>query len=728
MKQILQNLKSGDTTVANVPSPTAVGGSILIRTRRSLISAGTERMLVEFSQGNLLQKAKAQPDKVLQVVDKIRTEGLAPTLETIFKRLDEPLPLGYCNVGRVIEVGHGVTGLQVGDRVVSNGPHAEVVCVPKHLCAKIPDDVDDERATFTVLASIGLQGIRLIQPTLGEKIVVFGAGLIGLVAIQLLQASGCDVLAVDLNGARLQMAEAFGATSCNAGSGDPIAAASAWTEGAGVDAVLITASAKSNDIMHQAATMCRKRARIVLVGVVGLNLSRADFYEKEISFQVSCSYGPGRYDESYELQGHDYPLGFVRWTEQRNFQAVLDAMDSGRLNVGDLITERIPLDRAEEAYAKITDDPSALGIILEYPEASTRTSTIAVSEPTHVLAANTCTAVMIGAGNFAKMTMAPALAKSGARLKYVSDLAQPAAATHIAEKYGFEKATTDTSEALADPEVNTVFIATGHSSHVKLIASGLKAGKHVFVEKPLAMNVEEIAQILAASAKQPDRQVMVGFNRRFSPHIAKLKQLFAGRSEPLAMHFVCNAGIIPPDVWVHDPERGGGRIVGEACHFIDILSHIAESPVISVASAQVGKGVAIKEDKMSIVLAFADGSIGTVNYFGNGNKAYPKERLEVYSEGRVALLDNFRVLRGYGFKGFKKLKTKMDKGHAAEFAAFARRVAEGGTPLVPLAESINVTLASFTAMTSAAEARTIKLAEEYADVLSPNGNPSPPVQ
>jgi len=685
-----------------------------IQTTRSLISAGTERMLVEFSKGGLLAKAKAQPDKVKQVLDKIKTEGLLPTLENVFNRLGEPLPLGYCNVGRVLEVGAGVSAFAVGDRVASNGAHAEIVCVPKHLCAKIPDTVSDEQATFTVLSSIGLQGIRLASPTLGEKFVVFGAGLIGLVTIQLLRASGCEVLAVDLSEKRLEMAASMGATVCNAESSNPIAAASAWTNGMGVDAVLITASAKSDLIMHQAAEMCRKRARIVLVGVVGLNLSRADFYEKEITFQVSCSYGPGRYDDSYELKGQDYPPGFVRWTEQRNFEAILESMRAGRLDVTSLITDRIPMADAETAYGKIMSDPAALGVILEYQDAISADRTIQVSAPAPMAASGHCTGLMIGAGNFAKMTMAPALKDSGARLKCVSDTTAPQAATHIAGKYGFEQATSDTAGALSDPEVNTVFIATGHSSHAALVKMGLEAGKHVFVEKPLAMNVEQLVDIVACAKQHPEQQVMVGFNRRFSPHIQKIRQLLAGRSEPLAMHYACNAGIIPPNVWVHDPEQGGGRIVGEACHFIDLLSHIAGSPVVSVASAQMGQGVAIKEDKMSIVLSFEDGSIGTVNYFGNGNKAYPKEQLDVYSEGRILRLDNFRLLEGFGFKGFKRLKTKMDKGHRAEFKAFASTIQQGGAPLIPLAESVNATLASFAAMTSAAESRTVNLNAEYA--------------
>jgi predicted dehydrogenase len=711
MKQILQNLSSGQTELAEVPCPSVSHGKLLIRTTRSLISAGTERMLVEFSKGTLLQKARAQPDKVQQVLDKIKTEGLLPTLESVFKRLGEPLPLGYCNVGRVLEVGSGVTGFAIGDRVISNGPHAEFVCVPKNLCAKIPENVDDDSAAFTVLSAIGLQGIRLMQPTLGERVVVFGAGLIGLLTIQLLRANGCSVMAVDVNPSRLKLAEQFGAVTCQAQQSDPVNAAMAWTEGAGVDAVLITASAKDDSIMHQACSMSRKRGRIILVGVVGLSLRRDDFYAKELTFQVSCSYGPGRYDERYEEKGEDYPLGFVRWTEQRNFEAILAAIASGHLNVLPLITDRVDFADAAEAYSKILSQPGTLGVVLKYLESAVDARTIQVHRPSQ--ATGKVVAAMFGAGNFAKMTMAPALQRTASRLKYVVAKSNGAAATHIAGKYRFENASTEGEVVLRDSEVNVVFIATGHASHASLAIQALKGGKHVFVEKPLALNIEQLRDIICAAQGCPQLQLMVGFNRRFSPHVIKARQLLAGRSEPLAMHFSCNAGIIPSNVWVHDPISGGGRIIGEACHFLDLLAHLADSPIVTVSAARMGEGVAVKDDKMTIAISFQDGSVGTVNYFGNGHKGYPKERLEIFSEGRVLQLDNFRVLQGWGFKSFRRLKTKLDKGHQAQFAAFVDRVAAGGAPLIPLEELANTTLASFAAVTAAHEQRTIKLADEY---------------
>lgn len=721
MKQVLQHLRTGQIELADVPCPVVRAGHLLIQTTRSLLSAGTERMLVEFGKAGLIAKARSQPDKVKQVLDKIRTDGLVPTLQAVGNRLDEPLPLGYCNVGRVLEVGPGVTGFAPGDRVASNGPHAEIVCVPKNLCARIPDEVSDETASFTVVASIGLQGMRLLNPTLGERIVVFGLGLIGLVTAQLLRANGCHVLGVDVNEERLELAKCFSVQTVAAGnSADPVAAASAWTEGKGVDGVLVTASAKTDQIMHQAAEMCRQRGRIVLVGVVGLNLRRADFYDKELTFQVSCSYGPGRYDEGYEQGGRDYPYGFVRWTEQRNFEAVLDAMRSGGLEVSRLITHTYPHSAAAAAYDTISEDKSALGVVLEYPAEVKRASSIVIRQ-TPTPPEGSAVIGVIGAGNFSKAMLVPGVAKSRAHIAYVADL-NAAAARHLARKFDIPQAVTDYRVILDDRQVNGVMIAVGHNLHARLVCEALAAGKHVFVEKPLAMTVDEVKQVLEASAAYPSQQVMVGFNRRFSPHVVKMRELLAHRSEPLAMNMTINAGYIPPGHWVQDPARGGGRIIGEGCHFIDLLVNLAASPVRTVAATMMGAGVATHEDKMSITLGFVDGSVGSVNYFANGSKAYPKELLEVFSQGRVLRLDNFRKLSGYGFKGFRGLKTaRQDKGHAAEFAAFADKITAGGEPLIALDELVNVTLATFAAMTAAAETRTVVLTQEYAELRNAAG-------
>jgi predicted dehydrogenase/threonine dehydrogenase-like Zn-dependent dehydrogenase len=717
MKQILQNLKTGTTEIIDVPAPAVERGQILIRSSRSLVSTGTERMLIDFGKAGWVEKARTQPEKVKQVLDKIRTDGLLPTAEAIFKKLDEPMPLGYCNAGVVLKVGTGIRDLQPGDRVASNGQHAEMVCVSRNLCSKIPDGVADEEAAFTVLGSIALQGVRLAAPSLGERVMVFGLGLVGLLTVQFLRASGCQVLAVDFSEARLREAEGFGAATVNLGAGaDPVAAALAWSGGRGVDGVIIAASAKGDEILHQAASACRKRGRIILVGVADLNLRRSDFYEKEITFQVSCSYGPGRYDEKYEQGGQDYPIGFVRWTEQRNFEAVLEAMRVGQLQVKELITHRIPFSDAPEAYGSILSDADALGVILEYPGQVDPTPTVDIvaseSRP-----AGKCVVSLIGAGNFSKMVLAPTLTKTTASLMYVSARTNGAAAAHIARKYGFDHASTDLDAILADGKVNTVFIATNHNSHASLVCKSLAAGKHVFVEKPLAIDIDGLKQGIDAVRLYPEQHLMVGFNRRFSPHAKKVKALLAGRSEPLAMTMTINAGIIPQNVWVHDPGKGGGRIIGEACHFIDLMVYLAGCKVVSVASMQMGGRIPIREDKMSILLSFEDGSVGTVNYFGNGNKAYPKETLEVYSDGRILKLDNFRSVTGYGFRGFRRFGTwQMDKGHRAEVEAFVDLVVKGGKPLISFPEIVNVTLASFAAVTSAREDRRIELEKEYGEL------------
>lgn len=712
MRQVLQNLRSGETTLADVPCPMVRAGHLLIQSRASLISAGTERMLVEFGKGGLLAKARAQPDKVRQVLDKIKTDGLMPTLETVFARLDEPLPLGYCNAGVVLEVGAGVEGFSVGDHVISNGAHAEIVCCPANLCAQVPDGLPSEEAAFTVLCAIALQGIRLIEPTLGERVVVTGLGLIGLVATQLLLANGCRVLGIDMDERKLALAREWGAETVNIGAGgDPVTTAMAYSEGRGVDAVLITASAKTSDIVHQAAQMCRKRGRIVLVGVVGLDLKRSDFYEKELSFQVSCSYGPGRYDAAYEDKGNDYPFGFVRWTEQRNFEAILELMSSGRLNVASMIERSIPFDEAPGVYDKLSESKNALGLVLRYPDAPDLRRTIAIGSTASNVPEATGRAVVgaIGAGNYAKLMLLPAFAKTNAVLRTIAS-AGGVSARHVGAKFGFQQTTTDYREILGDDSINTVVITTRHNSHARFVVEALEAGKHVFVEKPLALTSEELNRVVDAAGSRSDRQLLVGFNRRFSPHAKKMASLLSARSDPLTMIMTVNAGFIPPDHWTQDPQIGGGRIIGEGCHWIDLLAYLAGSPVTSVSATTVGdwKGVGRADDKMTITLSFAEGSLGTIHYFANGHKSFPKERLDVFSDGRVLQLDNFRVLRGYGFSGFKKLKTsRMDKGHDAEVSAFVASVSGGGVPLISLDSIINTTQASFAAIEAARTGATL---------------------
>ncbi|KAF0803379.1 zinc-binding dehydrogenase [Alcanivorax xiamenensis] len=696
MKQILQDMAKGGTVITDSPSPSVGTGSVLVSTTASLISAGTERMLVDFGRASYLDKARQQPEKVKMVIEKIQTDGLMTTVDAVKSKLAQPLPLGYCNVGSISEVGKKVNDFKVGDRVVSNGPHADMVRVSKNLCAKIPDEVSDEEASFTVVASIGLQGIRLAQPTLGEAFVVTGVGLIGLLTVQLLRAHGCRVLAIDFDDSKLALAAQFGAEICNPGKGqDPVAAGMAFSRGNGVDGVIITASTKQSDPVIQAARMSRKRGRIVLVGVTGLELNRADFYEKELSFQVSCSYGPGRYDPSYEEQGNDYPLGFVRWTEQRNFEAVLDMMASGRLDVKPLITHRFEFEDAPKAYDLLTSDKSALGIILNYSSdvESRNIRSVALSDGGVVDPAKPVVG-FIGAGNYASRMLIPAFKEAGAQLHTISTSGGVNGVIH-GEKAGFVHATTDTQGMLDNPDINTVAIVTRHNSHASFVASALDAGKHVFVEKPLAVNREDLETVQAAYERKGEQvpMLMVGFNRRFSPQIRKMKSLLEPISEPKSFIMTMNAGAIPADHWTQDIEVGGGRIIGEACHFIDLMRFLAGSEIVSVQARGMGEapGIAITEDKAAITLGFSDGSFGTIHYLANGAANFPKERVEVFAAGKVLQLDNFRKLRGFGWAGFKKMNLwRQDKGQSACASAFLSAIETGGPAPIAVNELFEV--------------------------------------
>lgn len=697
MRQILQHMGSGLTEVLEAPIPMVQTGTLLIQTTCSLISSGTERMLVGFGKAGWIEKARQQPDKVKMVLEKVQTDGLMTTVEAVRSKLAQPLPLGYCNVGVVTQVGGGVEGFKVGDRVASNGPHADVVRVPRNLCMRIPDGVDDESASFVVLASIGLQGIRLAQPTLGEAFVVIGVGLIGLLTVQLLLAHGCRVLAIDFDDAKLVLARQYGAETCNPRrGGDPVAAGLAFSRAQGVDGVIITASTQSNEPVMQAARMSRKRGRIVLVGVTGLELSRADFYEKELTFQVSCSYGPGRYDPSYEELGHDYPLGFVRWTEQRNFEAVLDLMASGQLDVRPLITHRIAFEEAQLAYQTLTDDKSALGIVLQYdslmPERSART--VSLGQPVRYERHRPVLG-FVGAGNYASRILIPAFRSAGAQLHTIVTSGGINGVVHGA-RGGFAYASTDYADLLADDVVNTIAIVTRHDSHAGFVAQALNAGKSVFVEKPLAIDhaqvtlVQEAHDLAHKAGLGP--QLMVGFNRRFAPQVQKMKSLLAPITEPKSLIMTINAGAIPAGHWTQDDLVGGGRIIGEACHFIDLMRFLAGSPIVSLQARRMGDtpGMEVTEDKASITLGFADGSFGTIMYLANGATSFPKERIEVFSAGRVLQLDNFRKLKGYGWTGFGKLNLwKQDKGQKACAKAFLQAV-QTGVPAIPLEEIFEV--------------------------------------
>jgi predicted dehydrogenase/threonine dehydrogenase-like Zn-dependent dehydrogenase len=689
LKQVLQNLRTGASEVTEVPCPRASTGQLLIRTRRTLVSAGTERMLVEFGKANWIEKARLQPEKVRMVFDKARTDGLLPTLEAVRNKLDQPLPMGYCNVGEVVALGAGVAGFQVGDRVASNGRHAEMVAVPQNLCAKVPEAVEDDAAAFTVIGAVALQGIRLVQPTLGETVVVSGLGLIGLITVQLLRAHGCRVLGLDFNQQRLELARSFGASVVDLGAErNPVGAAQAFSRGRGVDAVLITASTDSSEPVHQAARMCRKRGRIVLVGVTGTELSRADFYEKELSFQVSCSYGPGRYDPDYEEKGRDYPIGFVRWTEQRNFEAFLDMLAEGRVDVSALISHRFAVADAAAAYAVVGGSEPSLGVLLDYPRAVDTAAlrpTVVLSEAAELVGGRAAVS-FVGSGNYASSVLMPAFRKTGAALISVASNAG-VSGVHAGRKFGFLETTTDLEQVFGDARSTAVVIVTRHDSHAALVLKAIAAGKHVFVEKPLCLTSSELESIEEA-ARGSGRLLMVGFNRRFAPQVGKLKQLLAGVSGPKAFVMTVNAGAIPAHHWTQDLSTGGGRIVGEACHFIDLLRYLSASPITTWSRSDMSVTTA---DTATLQLGFADGSIGTIHYFANGSRAFPKERLEVFANGGVLQLDNFRRLTGFGWPGFTRLNLwRQDKGQNACAAAFVRAIEEGGPSPIPLEELLEV--------------------------------------
>lgn len=705
MRQLFQNLKNGNIEIIEIPSPRIKPNHILIQTTRSLISAGTEKMLLKFGKANLFDKARQQPDKVRQALEKVKTDGFLPTFDALQAKLDTPLALGYCNVGRVIDIDARLgreTGISPGDRVVNNGPHSEIVCVPKNLCAKIPEPVADDEAVFTVIGSIALQGIRLVAPEIGENIVVMGLGLVGLMAVQLLQANGCHVIGCDPDNSKCEIAKRFGADIVDISQGrNAMDTVMTKTDQKGVDGVLITASTTSSDPIHQAANMCRKRGRIVLTGVTGLQLKRNDFYEKELSFQVSCSFGPGRYDKTYEEKGIDYPFGYVRWTEQRNFQTILNLLRQRRLNVLGLITHRFSFDDATSAYDLLHDpEQHYIGILLDYPSQTPDRKPDAVVTNLSLWSIEvgqkdeSVIAGLIGAGGYTAQVLLPAMVKAGIHLKTIAS-SGGASATHLGKKFGFQQSVTDPDSIFSDPDINTVFIATRHDTHAQFTTKAIASGKHVFVEKPLCLIPEELERIIqqqneVAESKTTRVPVLtVGFNRRFSPHARKIRELIKGLSFPKSLVMTVNAGAVSADHWIQDPEIGGGRIIGEVCHFIDLFRYIVGHTIDSYRIIR----TAGEEDSSAIIqLGYKDGSIGSIHYLTSGNKRFPKERLEIFSSGKILHLDNFRILRGFGWRNFKKMKLwRQDKGHVDEIKAFTEAIRTNGKWPIPMAQIVETT-------------------------------------
>ena len=706
MRQIIQSLNDGKTTLIHVPLPINNSRSVLIQTSHTLVSLGTEKMLVDFGKGSFLQKAKQQPDKVKEVIAKVKTDGLAPTIAAVKNKLEQPIPLGYCNVGIVVEVGRDVTEFKVGDRVASNGPHAEYVSVPKNLVAKIPEGVSDEQAAFTVIGSIGLQGIRLVNPTLGETVVVVGLGLIGLITAQLLKANGCNVIGFDFDQIKVDLAISYGIDAVNPGKGvKQVEFVREKTNQVGCDAVIITASNPSNEIISQCAQMSRKRGRIVLVGVIGLDIKRSDFYEKELSFQVSCSYGPGRYDSNYEEGGNDYPLPYVRWTEKRNFEAVLNALSNGSLDVNSLITERVQFENYSEVYDNIGKGNSIASLLVyDTEKKNTDPKNVRITEPKTYSTSKPVLGV-IGAGNFTGSTILPKLKATGAQIKSIAS-SKGISGSIQAKKHSIENSTTDYRGILADFEINTVLVTTQHGSHAMFVSEALESDKHVFVEKPLSTTWDGLERIEEAVEKSKG-WVTVGFNRRFAPLAIELKK----RVSPAPMNIIAtmNAGFIPPEVWVHDIKAGGGRIIGEACHFIDLCTYFTGSKVVEVCMNALGPEAQANTDNASILLKYENGSNAVINYFSNGSKTYSKERIEVHQQNSTLVLDNWRKLTGFGVRGFSSKRSKQDKGHFNQFKQLLESVEKASGPTIPWEEVLNTSKATLAAVNSLIEGKWISI-------------------
>jgi predicted dehydrogenase/threonine dehydrogenase-like Zn-dependent dehydrogenase len=693
MKQLLQGLSDGQSLIREIPVPSPGPDQLLVETRSTVISAGTERMLLEFGRSNLIEKVRSQPDKLRHVLDKVRTDGLAPTLEAVRAKLATPIPLGYCHAGVVVEIGAGVTSFQPGNRVMTNGPHAEYVGVAAMLAARIPDSVSFESASFTPLAAIGLQGIRLAAPTLGETVVVYGLGLIGLLTVQLLRAGGCRVIGIDRNPARLSFAERFGAEVIDGSAADAAATVLQRTRGIGADAVLLTLASNADEPIRQAAAMSRKRGRLILVGVTGLHLNRDDFYKKELSFQVSCSYGPGRYDPSYEEQGQDYPLAYVRWTEQRNFEAVLGLMQKGSVDPTPLITHRFAFDDVPKAYDVIAGSEPSLGVVLTYSDRGGKTPAAEDRVVRRIRETRATpsmgSAGVVGAGNFAVRTLLPVLKAAGVRLRAIASRGGTSASI-AAERFGFETVTTNLDTIFADRAVDCVYVLTRHESHARLVLRGLNAGKHVFVEKPLALNMEELGTIEAAVAST-GRLLTVGFNRRFAPLADEARELLRGRAGPVALVLTVNAGSPPLEHWTQRPEEGG-RVLGEACHFIDLARSLIGVPIqtLAVTTARDSSGAPI-DDIANLSLEFEDGSTAAVHYLANGSRIFPKERVEAFFDGKTLVIDNWRRLRRYGMPGpWLRRARRMDKGHESEIQAWVQATRGGGPAPIPLDELFEV--------------------------------------
>lgn len=699
MKQIVQSLKTGNTEILEFPAPKVKPGNILIQTTHSLVSIGTERSTVTGTKESLLSRARKNPDKILKLLDLVKENGIKKTISSVSNQIDQFFPLGYCNSGIVIEVGENINDIKIGDRVASNGPHAEIVSVPRNLVCKIPDKVSNRDASFTVIGAIALQGVRLCKPTIGETIVVIGLGLVGLITVQILKANGCRVIGVDIDEKKCELANSFGVKTINSKNVSEIDKLIFNLTKSGADGVIITASTSDNKIISDAAKMSRKRGRIILVGVVGLSIDRSDFFKKELTFQVSASYGPGRYDDKYELEGIDYPESYVRWTENRNFESILNLIEEGSLNVKNLISKEVEFDNFEEIYNSIKTT-NAIGALIKYSLNSTpqKNNSIIIHNQ-DITDKKAGVLGFIGAGGFTGNYILPSIKETESICRGISSISG-FTATNLAKKFNFNYSTSDYKEILNDDKIDTVFITTQHDSHSKFIVETLNAGKNVFVEKPLAITETQLKSVITAYEKNKSNSLTIGFNRRFSPHMLAIKESLTPKEDPISISITINAGFIPKESWVHDLKRGGGRIIGEACHFLDLCVFLSGSEITKVCMNSLGSEYLKNNDVVTILLHFANGSIASINYFSNGSSKYSKERIEVYSNGRTWITDDFKSTTAYGVKGFKNLKTKVDKGHNKQFQELIKQVQTGGKPIISSSEIFNVSKASFSAIES----------------------------
>jgi predicted dehydrogenase len=723
MKQVVQTFKTGELQITDVPSPMTRSRGILIRTRASLVSAGTERMVVDFAEKNIVQKAKSRPDLVRQVLDKAKREGILTTVDSVRNRLDQPLPLGYSSAGVVLEVGKEGGDFRVGERVACAGggfaSHAETAYIPRNLAVKLPDNVSFEAGAFSTIGAIALQGIRQSEVVLGSRVAVIGLGLLGQLTVQMLKAAGCQVFGVDINPLRVALALESGAdVACT--NSTAVTDAHAFTANCGFDAVLITADTESSEPVALAGELARSRGIVVAVGAVGMHIPRKIYYEKELDFRLSRSYGPGRYDPEYEERGQDYPYAYVRWTEGRNIEAFVRLLADGKINLQPLITHRFPIEEATKAYDVITGKTGEpfLGVLLTYSEDASTSGKITVGKvfgkagaAIHQPQMESVRLGILGAGNFAHATLLPAL-KGMPHVELLGIASGSGlSAQSAARRFNFSYCATDVREILDDPQINTIAVLTRHHLHARQVVAALEGGKHVFVEKPLCLTEEELVSVTAAYHAASERArlqgskpqaLMVGYNRRFAPFIVDLKRELESVGEPLMLHYRVNAGYIPPDHWTHDPLQGGGRLLGEACHFIDLLIHLAGSAPVRITTHALPDGGRYSHDNLSVAISFANGSLGTVTYVSNGDKSFGKEALEVFGGGLSARLDDYRALliSREGRKVKRTARLRQDKGHRAEWQALVSHLTGTSVEPISFAEIVLSTRATFAAVHS----------------------------